>query len=486
MVPLTFAAIATFVAALPRDELAGARWYGGKGRTITGISLVEAFEVGDGLALALVDVAEQGGGGGRYTIPVAATAAAGGFAVAAAGAGVWRALAAAVGEGRTIPSLARRPGLAAPGPVTAALVCRPASALTAIVDDAGAIPGFPERALGADQSNTSVVLGETLLLKAYRKIEGGLNPDLELNAYLAEEVGFPAVPRLGGFVELVAAGGASTVAIVQEFIRDAADAYEATAERLAAWILAPGQVTVEFATEDAVDLGTLTAALHAALAAAIGIPEFEPREATPTELREWHRAAGRQLQRAIDVTPGAAGEELRAMAPVIAEQLTIIEAVPTVPLVTRVHGDYHLGQVLESRDGYRIVDFEGEPTRPLAERRRHNSPLRDVASMLRSIDHAGRSARRRAEVRRGGPVESPGLDIEAWLVRARQRFLGAYRAGLREHGQGAPIALDEDLLRAFEFEKECYEFTYAATYLPDWIWAPLEGMRALVAEVRRA
>lgn len=484
MTQLTFAAIATFVAALPRDELAAARWYGGKGRTITAISLVEAFEVGEGAALAVVDVAEQGGGGGRYTIPLTGTA--DGFALAPEGAGVWRALAAAVGEGRTIPSLPRRPGVAAPGPVTAALVCRPASALTAIVDDVGAIPGLPERALGVDQSNTSVVLGETLLVKAYRRIEAGLNPDLELNAYLAEEVGFPAVPRLGGFVELISAGAPSTVALVQEFIREAADAYEATAERLAAWILAPGQVTVEFATEDAVDLGTLTAALHAALAAAKGIPEFEPREATPTELREWHRAAGRQLQRAIDVTPGAAGEELRAMAPVIAEQLTVLEAVPTVPLVTRVHGDYHLGQVLETRDGYRIVDFEGEPTRPLAERRRHNSPLRDVASMLRSIDHAGRSARRRAEVRRGGPVESPGLDIEAWLVRARQRFLGAYRAGLREHGQGAPIALDEDLLRAFEFEKECYEFIYAATYLPDWIWAPLEGMRALVAEVRGA
>ena len=482
MTQLTFAAIATFVAAMSRDELSGARWYGGKGRTITGISLVEAFEVGEGAALAVVDVAEERGGAGRYTIPLTATAA--GVAVAAEGAGVWRALAAAVGEGRTIPSLPRRSGAAVPGPVTAALVCRPASALTSIVDDVGAIPGLPERALRADQSNTSVVLGEALLVKAYRRIEEGLNPDLELNAYLAEEVGFSAVPRLGGFVEVVSAAGASTVALVQEFIRDAADAYEATAERLAAWILAPGQVTVEFATEDTVDLGTLTAELHAALAAAKGIPDFEPREATPAELREWHRAAGGQLQRAIDVTPGAAGEELRAMAPVIAEQLTVLEAVPTVPLVTRVHGDFHLGQVLETRDGYRIVDFEGEPTRPLAERRRHNSPLRDVASMLRSIDHAGRSARRRAEVRGGGPVESPGLDIEAWLVRARQRFLGAYRAGLRE--QGARIAVDEDLLRAFEFEKECYEFIYAATYLPDWIWAPLEGMRALVAEVRRA
>jgi maltose alpha-D-glucosyltransferase/alpha-amylase len=139
--------------------------------------------------------------------------------------------------------------------------------------------------------------------------------------------------------------------------------------------------------------------------------------------------------------------------------------------------------VLATASGYRIIDFEGEPTRPLEERRRHNSPLRDAASMLRSIDHVGRSARRRAESRHGGPVISTGLDVEAWLARARERFLETYRAGLRE--SGAPIEVDEDLLRAFEFEKECYEFIYAATYLPDWLWAPLEGMHALVAEAER-
>jgi trehalose synthase-fused probable maltokinase len=167
------------------------------------------------------------------------------------------------------------------------------------------------------------------------------------------------------------------------------------------------------------------------------------------------------------------------MAPAIAEELTVFEAVSGVPILTRVHGDYHLGQILETPDGYRIIDFEGEPTRPLEERRRRNSPLRDVASILRSIDHVGRSARRRAEERRGDVVESPGLDIEAWLTRARERFLESYRRGLRE--RGAPIEVDVDLLRAFEFEKECYEFIYAATYLPEWLWAPLEGMRALVA-----
>jgi maltose alpha-D-glucosyltransferase/alpha-amylase len=404
----------------------------------------------------------------------------GGLRLSAEGDGTWRALAVAMAEGRTIPSLPRAAVAGAPAALTAALVCRPAAGLRAIaVAGASDVAAMAERPVGADQSNTSVVLGERLILKAFRRVEPGLNPDLELNAWLSEEVGFEAVPRLAGFAELVTADGAATVALAQEYLPDAADAYESTAERLTAWILAPGEVTVEFATEEAAVLGDLTAYLHAALAIGKGQPEFEPRDAGRDDLRAWHRAATAQLQRALDVVRGPEGEELRSMASAIAEELTVFEAISSVPILTRVHGDYHLGQVLETRDGYRIIDFEGEPTRPLEERQRRNSPLRDVASMLRSIDHVGRSARRRAEQRHGAVVESPGLDVEGWLARSRERFLESYRRGLRE--RGAPIEVDVDLLRAFEFEKECYEFIYAATYLPEWLWAPLEGMRALVA-----
>jgi predicted trehalose synthase len=97
--------------------------------------------------------------------------------------------------------------------------------------------------------------------------------------------------------------------------------------------------------------------------------------------------------------------------------------------------------------------------------------------MLRSLDHVGRSAERRAVARRGGPLDSPGLDLAAWLRRAHERFLDAYRDGLRE--AGSPIVVDPDLLRAFEIEKETYEFIYASTYLPSWLYAPTGGMRAL-------
>ncbi|HEX5827701.1 MAG TPA: hypothetical protein VFY23_09290, partial [Candidatus Limnocylindrales bacterium] len=135
-----------------------------------------------------------------------------------------------------------------------------------------------------------------------------------------------------------------------------------------------------------------------------------------------------------------------------------------------------------SDDGYRVIDFEGEPLRTIEDRRRPDSPLRDVASLLRSLDHVARSAHGRA-VRRaeaeGRTLDRPGLDVDAWIERARARFLRAYADELRR--RGAPFGVDEDLLDAFEVAKECYEFVYAATVLPSWLWAPREGMRWLLA-----
>jgi hypothetical protein len=208
-------------------DVAGARWYGGKGRAIERIAPAEAFDLGAGAVLAIVDIEPADGPAGRYLIPLRAED--GELRQAVEGDGTWRALAVAVAEGWTVPSL-RRPATltGVPGQVAAALVCRPAGALRGLVPGgAEAVASLPERSLGLDRSNTSVVLGERLILKAYRRLETGLNPDLELNAYLAEEVGFGAVPRLAGYAEMVSADGAATVALVQEFVADGADAYEA-------------------------------------------------------------------------------------------------------------------------------------------------------------------------------------------------------------------------------------------------------------------
>ncbi len=461
--------VASAVAALDRAALAGARWFGARGRTIVEVDLDEAFVL-DGTVphvLATVRCVLDDRTTQRYTVALTGSP----LHEARPGDGAWRALAAAMAQGRTIASLGRTADDAGV-PVTAALVCRPGPAIGEGLADA------TERDLGADQSNTSVVLGERLLLKAYRRLWPGLNPDLEMTAFLSEDAGFTAVPRVAGFAEVVSvAEGTSTAAMLQEFVADGADAFESVAEALTAWVLAPGSVSLEFATEIAADLGSLTAALHAAVADGHGLPEMAPRDGTRAEVRAWSAAAEEHLATALEVADGSARETIATFAPQIAEALTIIGAVPVIPEVVRAHGDYHLGQVLVAPDGFRIVDFEGEPLSPPEARRAHRPALRDVASMLRSIDHVARSAERRATARHEGPLERAGLDLAAWRRRARERFLEGYRAGLLE--ARVWLNLDEDLLRAFEIDKELYEFAYAATYLPTWLYAPTEGLRGL-------
>jgi maltose alpha-D-glucosyltransferase/alpha-amylase len=302
-----------------------------------------------------------------------------------------------------------------------------------------------------------------------------------MTAFLSEEAEFPAVPRLCGYAEVVLQRGEpTTIAMLEEFVADGADAFESIAGMLVAWLTSPGEVSLEYATEIVADLGTLTAGLHAAVQDAHGIREMAPREATRDEVREWAVAAHRHLGAALDVATGEAAALLHDLASRIAESISVIDALPTAPEVIRAHGDYHLGQVLIAQDGFRIVDFEGEPLGAPKARRAHRPALRDVASMLRSLDHVARSASRRAEAANGGPLTHVGLDLDGWITRGRERFLESYRAGLLERRVWADI--DPDLLHAFEVDKELYEFVYAATYLPAWMYAPVEGMRALFEE----
>lgn len=525
--PMTMDRTLVFAAlqALDRDAIAASRWFGAKGRAIRAIDLDEAFslDADAGHVFAVASLTLDDGTRQRYSIALTGQP----LREAVPGDGAWRALAVAMAEGRTIPAMGRTtasttapeaassshasdrghathvtqptadPRGPSPGPVTAALVCRPAAAMPPL-GELGT-----ERDLGADQSNTGLVIGERLLLKAYRRLQSGLNPDLEMTAFLAEEVGFPAVPPLAGFAELIEAahgGTATTIAMAQQYVADGADAFEAVAESLVSWIGVPGSVSLELATEIAADLGSLTAGLHAALADGRGLPDMTPREATRDEVRAWSASAQTNLARALQAVPGDAATTVRALAPTIAEALTVLDALPTVPALQRIHGDLHLGQILLAPDGFRVIDFEGEPLSTPAERRALRHPLRDVASMLRSLDHVGRSAARRARsIDPAGADDAAdpagaddaadpadrhvGLDIDEWIARARERFLGSYRDGLR--ATGVAIDIDADLLRAFEIDKELYEFAYAATFLPSWLYAPTEGMRALMRDADR-
>jgi len=217
------------------------------------------------------------------------------------------------------------------------------------------------------------------------------------------------------------------------------------------------------ATATAAEVGDVTARMHAALASRPDDPAFPARPATLAEPAGWHASAERQLALAIDAVTGEEHARLVAIAPAVQARFADAFGAATASApVSRIHGDYHLGQLLARTDGgFTVIDFEGEPARPLAERREPSSPMRDVAGMLRSLDYAGRTAER-----------DRGLEAEAWLTGAREVFLGAY--GRISSGDGA-------LLAAFELEKACYEVRYEAANRPAWLWLPLAAVERLAA-----
>ncbi|HEX5040359.1 MAG TPA: hypothetical protein VFW95_09510 [Candidatus Limnocylindria bacterium] len=299
-----------------------------------------------------------------------------------------------------------------------------------------------ERRMQVEQSNTSVVIGETLMLKLYRLLEPGENPDLEVGAFLTD-AGFADTPAVAGVLRYVTDGGQpAAAAMLQAFVPSTGDGWAATLAALAE--------NAERATGMAGEIGRLTARLHAALASRPDAAGFPARVATTAETAAWRASAEDQLALAIASVSGEAHDRLVAIAPAVRARFADAFGRATGDeVVTRIHGDYHLGQLLERPDGgFSVIDFEGEPARPLEERRRPSSPLRDVAGMLRSFDYAVSTAGRTA------PMAAA--------------FLQAY-------GDGGP------LVEAFELEKACYEVRYEANIRPDWLWLPLAAVERLAS-----
>ena len=295
-----------------------------------------------------------------------------------------------------------------------------------------------ERAVAADQSNSSRVVGDRHVVKLYRRLWPGPHPEIELGRHLTV-AGFAAVPAFEGAVTW----DGRAVALVQRFVANAQDGWEWGAEAVASG-----------AVDDLARLGALTAGLQDALAA-LG------RELADERWRaEWLAAARGQLDQAVALADPESAALLRRYEQPLRRELDALASAAAPVWLTRVHGDYHIGQVLRSPGGLAVVDFEGEPTRPVFERALPASPMRDLAAMLRSFDHLARSV-----VRGGGVSEG---DAEAWIEGARAAFLG---------GVG-PV--DPELLRAFEVEKEIYEFVYAARYLPEWAYAARGGLTWLM------
>ena len=231
-------------------------------------------------------------------------------------------------------------------------------------------------------------LGEGLILKLYRRLEPGENPELEVGAFL-ESVGCGVVPRIAGSLRYLGPDGQATAAMLQERVPTQLDAWRQIGELLGDEDGGPSR-----AIAAAGAIGTVTAELHHGLAARPQDLAFPVRQASSPEVRGWRDTALAQLDQARYALEGDNRPTLDRLGSRIRRRLEAAFDAAGAARVTRVHGDYHLGQLLVTDDGYRIIDFEGEPARPLAERRTPQPPERDVAGMLRSLDYAARTAQR--------------------------------------------------------------------------------------------
>ena len=324
----------------------------------------------------------------------------------------------------------------------------------------GLEPAGHIRAMGAEQSNSSVVFGEQQVLKVFRRVEPGINPELEMLRFLSLR-GFGAVATLTGWYEISGELMQATLGIMQEFVAGARDGWQLALDD-------PVGVLARIP-----ELGAATGEMHTVLASDPGDPAFSPEEPSVEALSLLTATIDEQIEVVFLDLP-----DIPALAPIIGrgeevrDRLQLMSHVGVGGRLIRHHGDYHLGQTMLGDDGWTILDFEGEPARSLLEHRRKRSPLRDVAGMLRSFAYAASAS----ELLRGVPAP------EGWEQRAREGFLAAYLETVDQSLLPAGRPATDKLLAIFELEKAVYELRYELNNRPDWVPIPVAGIARLLQE----
>ena len=481
---------------LPRQ-----RWFGDKARAIAAVRLHEAAVVqvaGQSAALGIAEVEFVGGDPALYFLPLALTdepkpipsvvaridedpdgrSIVDALAVPAFHDWLLERLAAGAYDGGQFGAFAWRPGNALPGHLAAARAAA-------------------SRISGAEQSNSAIVYGTSLLLKLFRKLQFGLNPDIELGRFLTERTTFRHLPPLLGDLTYVADGAPGldiSLAMAQPFVASQGDGWTVMLGRLAAHLKERSAGAGSTPALDLADrLGRRTAQLHVALAGDPSDPAFSPEPIDDSDIRRWMDDLSAALDRTLsdlqaraDRLPAALQDAVRTSG---SAKSGLTKRVACFRLLagatkTRVHGDYHLGQILVTpEDDVVILDFEGEPARPLPERRAKTSPLKDVAGMLRSFGYA-RGAAARADAGGLDPVEVDHR-LRAWEREARARFTQTYLAEARAAGaKFLPATGDDpaadgpflDAVAAWELDKAVYEVNYELNNRPDWLELPLSTL----------
>jgi len=318
--------------------------------------------------------------------------------------------------------------------------------------------GLDSLVLTGEQSNTSLVFGEAAIFKVFRRVAPGPNPDLEVASALAAR-GSTHVAEPYGWIETRLDGATAILAILSRYLRAASDGWSLAATSVRDLYAAAGTRAAEaggdFAGE-AERLGVATAQVHADLADAFGPSELEPEA-----LRELAEQMFRRLDLAIAAVP-----ELARYADMIGDAFSGLAKLTEPTPAQRVHGDYHLGQVMRTQTGWVVLDFEGEPASPLAQRRARSSPLRDVAGMLRSFDYAARH-----QLLAHPERERLAELASEWVRRNADAFCAGYAAA-----GGLDPARHSALLRALLLDKAVYEVLYESRNRPTWVVIPMASL----------
>jgi trehalose synthase-fused probable maltokinase len=330
------------------------------------------------------------------------------------------------------------------------------------------VNGVPEaslgdaRPMGVEQSNTSVVFDERLVLKLYRRLEAGINPELELLRFLTER-GFSGIAALEGWAALSGRLMNATLAILQHYVPGQGDGWTLAVESLRSGDSGAFLSRLR-------SLGEVTGSMHTVLGSEPSDPSFCAEEPSAELLSLLTATIDEEIEQVFASLPERAElEPIAGRGEDVREQLRARSQIGGVGRIIRHHGDYHLGQVLWTRQGWIVIDFEGEPARSLPERRRKRSPLRDVAGMLRSFAYVA------SAIEIGGGEPPPA----GWENEARAEFLAGYRETIEPALVPTGESFDR-LLQIFELEKAVYELRYELDNRPDWVAIPVAGIVRLL------
>ena len=354
------------------------------------------------------------------------------------------------------------------------------------------VAGLPQKMMGVEQSNTSLIVGKKIMLKIYRRVAYGENPEIVTSSFLTETAGFENTPAYLGKAELTSADGKILgVGILQAFVANDGDGWGYTMKYLQS-------VFAKVKSGEAVDhadylktaalLGRRTAEMHKAFAKGTD-KVFAPAPVSPADLTDWTAQVVAQADRTIAVAKAnvapLTGDMRRKVETLIARRDAIVERIKAlVPanvkcMKTRFHGDYHLGQVVVANGDFFLLDFEGEPLRPIAERQIKHCVLKDVAGMVRSFDYAAFGSVLMFVDEADRPQMLPVA--AEWQKQATEAFLNGYFQNMAGCASLPDNAEDtQKLLDLFVLEKALYEVIYEVANRPDWLAIPMNGLSRLI------